>query len=218
MSASDLQNRLCEKAGKKVMLIITDNTSSIVNAKADNDILELRLHRIFLDAPDTVVETMGRWLSGKKLERDLIQEYIDQNQHQIAKNAADARDMVIRVDGRYHNLSEIRQYLSSTFLDNRSTATITWGRQVSKKRARSVRLGWYDPMRNMIGMSRRLDRQDIPRYMVEYVMFHEMLHEVLGIGERPDGKRDIHSNTFRLMEQTYPHYERAKIFERKKWG
>ena len=63
-------------------------------------------------------------------------------------------------------------------------------------------------------MNRKLDNPGVPRYFVEFVLFHEMLHEVLGIGERADGRRDIHGRVFRLMESTYPDYDRAMRFER----
>ncbi len=63
-------------------------------------------------------------------------------------------------------------------------------------------------------MNRKLDSAQVPAYFVEYILFHEMLHEVLGIGSRADGRRDIHGSLFRLMESTYPDFDRAQRFEK----
>lgn len=213
-----LQRELSSVSGRHVLLMLTDNTSTMLTARQQGGVVELRAHRMFLDAPDEVISALGRWLGGKRIKRDLVQEFIDANEHQVAQRARETRAPVIRTSGRHHNLLELRDYLNRTYLNNRSKAPVTWGRKVTRKKVRSVRLGCYDPLRQTITISRRLDRADIPKYMVEYVLFHEMLHEVLGIGERADGRRDIHGKTFKLMEKTYPNYEKARTFERKKWG
>lgn len=214
-----LQSSLTEAAGHQVLLMLTDNISSMLSVKREGpSLLTVRAHRMFLEAPAHVIDALGRWLAGETLQRDHVQEYIDQNMHQVRQRTADEIASRVQTAGRHYDLQEIHQSLNQRFMDNRSKAVITWGRQPSRKRVRSVRLGWFDPMRNTIGISRRLDRSDIPRYMIEFVVFHEMLHEVLGIGERDDGRRDIHGNEFRRLEKAFPQYERARAFERKKWG
>ncbi len=121
--------------------------------------------------------------------------------------------------GRCHDLAEYARHLNAAYLDGRSKASVRWGpRPRARGPTRTIRLGCYCPGRGRIIMNRRLDRPDIPRYFVEYVLFHEMLHEVLGIGERPDGRRDIHGSLFKLMERTYPGADRALAFERRYFG
>ena len=49
-------------------------------------------------------------------------------------------------------------------------------------------LGHYDPSHHMIVLSKILDRKEVARTAVEYVMFHEMLHlrhpvEHKGVGD-----------------------------------
>ena len=41
--------------------------------------------------------------------------------------------------------------------------------------------GYYDPHSNTITINRRFDTADTPRVLVEYVMYHEMLHQHLGV-------------------------------------
>ena len=119
--------------------------------------------------------------------------------------------------GRHHDLGEYADRLNALYLDGRSRAPVSWSARSPKAGTRSARLAYFDPAAVRIVMSRRLDQASAPRYFVEYVLFHEMLHEVLGIGRRRDGRRDIHGRLFRLMERTYPDYERALAYERRTW-
>ena len=182
-----------------------------------NGAIQVRAHRMFLEAPEEVVGAVGRMVRGDRRGRPAVQAFIRTRHDRIRPHERQARRVHLRTRGRHHDLAEIRAVLNATLLENRSQAPVTWGREVRRARARSVRLGWYDERRNLIGLSRRLDAADVPRYFVEYVMFHEMLHEVLGIRERPDGRREIHGRTFKFLEQTCPDFERARAFEKRKW-
>ena len=48
---------------------------------------------------------------------------------------------------------------------------LTWSGHVAKRS-----LGHYDPAHNTIVVSRVFDRKKTPRYAVEYLLYHEMLH------------------------------------------
>jgi hypothetical protein len=116
-------------------------------------------------------------------------------------------------EGIHHDLELYRQDLNHLYLNDRSQAGVTWGRKNPRPSRRSIRFACYDHSRNLIIMNRRLDSAAVPRYFIEYVLFHEMLHEMLGIGERADGRRDIHGPVFKLMESTFPDVAKALRFE-----
>jgi hypothetical protein len=74
-----------------------------------------------------------------------------------------------------------------------------------------ARLGYFDPTLDLIVLNRRLDRKDVPRLVVEYVLFHEMLH----IKHPRRAVRcgfQVHSPSFRREERRYAGYERALRF------
>lgn len=215
-SPAELQKHLSAAVGKRVMLMVTENASTMLSRRTEGDLILLRAHRIFLHAPDEVVDALAQWIRGEKGSRDLVQEYIHAC-HDVVQQSSQERRPVLRPQGRVYDLSLLHSELNRLYLGGRSTAAVTWGRR-PRRATRTIRLGSYDPLRHLITLSPRLDRRDVPQYMVEYVLFHEMLHEVLGIGERPDGRRKIHSKTFRLMEETFPDYERARAYEKKVWG
>ncbi len=214
----ELQAELGRLCGQPVLLMLTHNRSTMLSFRRRGELIELRAQRVFLEAPAEVVQALADWLQGRPRRDDLVQDFINARTAEMPPDPARPAASRPRRRGRVHDLEDMHQQLNQTYFDGRSRAAVVWGRRPATRGARQFRLGWYDPTRNLITLSRRLDQPDIPRYMLEYVLFHEMLHEILGIGRRADGRRDIHGRAFKLMEQTFPDYARAREFERKKWG
>ena len=215
----EMQNKLREISGRDILLMLTNNTQRILTIKESSQgSIALRAHKMFLHAEEDIILSLGRWIGGDSRERDRIKSYINANTIHIRQTAPAVRKTVLKPAGRYYNLSEMAQDINTRYLSGRSRADVTWGRKITRRKPTTIRLGWYDPIRNLITLSQRLDRRDVPVYMVEYVLFHEMLHEIIGIEKTPGGRRDIHSKKFNLMEQTYPYYNEAQQFEKKKWG
>ena len=69
--------------------------------------------------------------------------------------------------------------------------------------------GCYDPGPNQILLNRRMDRAGVPRYAVEYVLFHEMLH-VKHPTRRSGCSLISHSREFREEEKRFVKFERAR--------
>jgi hypothetical protein len=70
-------------------------------------------------------------------------------------------------------------------------------------------LGHYDPSHNTIVISSLLDRPEVPRLAVEYVMFHEMLHLRHPIEHR-GMRRCVHTREFKAAEEQFERFEEAK--------
>ena len=74
-----------------------------------------------------------------------------------------------------------------------------------------TQFGCFDPALDQIVMNRWLDRWAVPAYVVEYILFHEMLHVKHPLRAARCGI-EAHSNAFRQEEKRYRHYERARKF------
>ena len=70
-------------------------------------------------------------------------------------------------------------------------------------------LGHYDAPHNTIVISRLLDRPDVPRVAVEYVLFHEMLHLQHPV-DHTGMRRRVHTREFRDAEKKFPRLKEAK--------
>ena len=108
--------------------------------------------------------------------------------------------------GRCFNLQEIFQDLNRRFFHGElSPPRMGW----SPKRSRTS-LGHYDPAHHSITISRLLDSLQVPRCVVEYLVFHEMLH-IKYPTERRGPRRIVHSRNFRAEEKRFPQYEQARL-------
>ena len=106
--------------------------------------------------------------------------------------------------GRHYDLEEIFHRLNRRlFHGELAMPRLGWSRQ----RARTL-LGHYDSGHSTIIVSRVLDSPEVPRYLVEFVVYHEMLHIRFPI-ERNGHRRILHSREFRAAEKKFPDYDRA---------
>lgn len=76
------------------------------------------------------------------------------------------------------------------------------------RRSRTV-LGHYDSAHRTISVSRWLDSPGLPKYLVEYVVFHEMLHARFPVS-RKGHRRVVHSAQFRAAEKKFPKYDEVR--------
>jgi hypothetical protein len=71
--------------------------------------------------------------------------------------------------------------------------------------------GCYDPGPNQIVLNRRMDHSAVPQFVVEYVLFHEMLH-VKHPTRRSGCTLLSHSPEFRSEEKQFAHFALARKF------
>jgi hypothetical protein len=69
-------------------------------------------------------------------------------------------------------------------------------------------MGSYDPQEHSIRISKTMDDPTIPPFVIEYVMYHELLHAVLGL-PRVNKRVVMHSRRFKELETLYPRYQEA---------
>ena len=84
--------------------------------------------------------------------------------------------------------------------------TLGWIQRVSRRL-----LGHYDPAHDAIVISRLLDSPRIPAYVVEYVLYHEMLHVKHPAVYRSE-RRCVHTPEFKREEKRFPQYAEANRF------
>ncbi len=113
--------------------------------------------------------------------------------------------LMLPARGRYYDLEEIFRAHNQAFFEGQlRVSKIGWSRTPSA----SV-LGHYDPAHDTITISRLLDSARAPRLLVEYVLFHEMLHVRYPVVQN-DHRRIIHSALFRAAEKQFPDFRKAQ--------
>jgi hypothetical protein len=109
--------------------------------------------------------------------------------------------------GHCYDLGQLFEQLNRRYFGGRlRPPRLGWSR-----RAWLRQLGVFDPALRQIVLNRRLDRPSVPRYAVEYVLFHEMLH-VKHPARRSRCGLQTHSAHFRCEEKQFSEWERARRF------
>jgi hypothetical protein len=110
-------------------------------------------------------------------------------------------------EGRFYHLDEVFDSLNTRFFGGMlGRPDLTWSESVAKRA-----LGHYDAAHNTIVDSRIFDRPSSPRYAIEYLLYHEMLHlkhpvKLKGL------RRCVHSREFKAEERLFPHLAEAQAF------
>ena len=110
-------------------------------------------------------------------------------------------------EGRHHSLTDIfRQVNELYFGDQVEIRKIGWSARRSWGR-----LGHYDPVHNTITISPVLDSPKVPRSVVAFIVYHELLHTLFE-GRTAAGGRRHHPPEFRRAEKSHPDYRYAARF------
>ena len=110
-------------------------------------------------------------------------------------------------EGRFYHLEEVFDSLNLRFFGGLlGRPQLTWSEQTAKRA-----LGHYDSAHNMIVVSRVFDRPSSPRYAIEYLLYHEMLHLRHPVRRR-GLRRSVHSREFKAEEALFPQLKEALAF------
>ncbi|MFB6373046.1 MAG: hypothetical protein ABEN55_08015, partial [Bradymonadaceae bacterium] len=93
---------------------------------------------------------------------------------------------------------------------NLDEVSITWGRD--GRGTKSIRFGSFDFDQRLIRVHPALDQEWVPRYFVEFIVYHELLHAVCPPVEGEDG-RQVHTEEFIELERQFPRYRDAVEWE-----
>lgn len=201
----------------RLAIAITDNRYTMISVKRDKgSVFRARLHHMFLDAPPDVARALARYIAqnDQQASRDLGA-FIEHNQLQIRRsNRRRAAPVTLETRGEVFDLQQVFEELNVRYFQAKIDARITWGTRNGRRRRRSsIKMGSYSVEDRLIRIHPSLDRRFVPRYFLEWIVYHEMLHQVHDIPV-VGGRRQFHTAEFLFQERNYEHYERARDWER----
>jgi hypothetical protein len=109
--------------------------------------------------------------------------------------------------GQYYDLDQVFEDLNLRFFYGlMARPQMTWSGNHSLRS-----LGHYDPAHNTIVVSRVFDGPRVPRYAIDYLVYHEMLHLRHPVKLR-GSRRSVHPKAFRDDEKLFPELNEAQEF------
>jgi len=177
----------------------------------------VRLSDLLESAPDDVLYAIAHILLAKLYRKPMdracehrFRQYVTRKDvsamaHRVRQ--VRGRKRIASAQGRVYDLDAVFDELNTRFFHGLlARPQMTW----SRDHARNA-LGHYDPAHNAIVVSRIFDRPQVPRYAVEYLVYHEMLHLKHPVRRRGT-RRCVHSREFQADEKLFPQLAEAKRF------
>jgi len=181
--------------------------------------LYIRLSDLLEGASENVLHSIAHILLAKLYRVPIDRAHNARYRRYVASHDVSAKARLVRqmrgrkhirsARGHHYHLEEIFDDLNRRFFHGlMGRPQLTW----SQNPARSS-LGHYDPAHNAIVISRVFDHPRVPRYAVEYILYHEMLHLKHPVRLR-GSRRCVHSREFQEEEKMFPEHDKAKKFLR----
>jgi len=118
---------------------------------------------------------------------------------------ARANALMLKARGTVRDLGEVFGYVNSYYFRGRFEGPIlAWSSESPRQR-----LGYYFEPLNLLAVNRVFDSAKVPRYALEFVMYHELLHSECP-SEESHARRVHHTKQFRQREKQFTHYEDAQ--------
>jgi hypothetical protein len=179
--------------------------------------LLVRLSDLLEGAPEPVLQAIAHILVAKMyrkpVDRDAASRYHRYvSSRNISRKAHLVRQMRGRkrlhsAQGHSYDLKVVFEDLNLRFFHGLlARPQMTWSRDCTRNS-----LGHYDPAHNAIVVSRIFDHPRVPRFAVEYIVYHEMLHLKYPVRLR-GSRRCVHSAEFQAEEKLFPQLEEVKQF------
>ncbi len=209
-----LERKLELAIGGPVQLAVTDNRQRMITHTRERGTLRVRIHMMFLDAPERVQDALIHYVLGADREASqAVGTYIDANTHRI--RASRRVRGPLRTRGKTHDLREIFDRVNETYFGARlGDVLITWGRRTRPGEAprHTIKLGSYSAEERLVRVHPVLDKPWVPRYFVSYIVYHELVHHLVP-PVRIGGQVILHPPEFMRRERQFRHYERAIAWE-----
>jgi hypothetical protein len=107
--------------------------------------------------------------------------------------------------GSTYDLREVFDTLNRDWFDNALASYVRWGDYASLTSYQTSRTAPGGSRYNLITIAGTYDHHSVPRFAIEGVMYHEMLH----IAVPPvlvNGRRVVHGPAFKRAEKRFAHY------------
>jgi hypothetical protein len=148
----------------------------------------------------------------KELEHGVLEFIASSGKAHTALRRIASQDF--RSRGRLYDLGEIFQSLNSSYFGGKLSSYIRWG----KSSGRSYQRSFTDAQgrrQNLISIAQLYDATDVPRFAIEGIVFHEMLHIAVPPYKR-NFKNVIHGREFKRAERSFPYFKEWRQWERQR--
>lgn len=181
----------------------------LYRARREAEGWQLTASELFVGAPAEVLQALVLAGLDVQVEGQLpsLRAYADSEEAaevQVALAVAEG-EPPLAASGQHCDLDVVFDRVNAACFGGRlSRPRLVWSRGHTQRK-----MGHYQFASDTVMLSVTLDDARVPEYVVDFVMYHELVHRVLG-APMVGGRVRSHTPEFRRREREFPDYERAQ--------
>ena len=155
-------------------------------------------------------ESLACHAAGIKSDRHLVHRKMMGRAYQSIRTELESLGgQVIRSTGSYHDLIESFDRVNRKYFNGSLTRPrLAWSGRLSRRV-----FGHYDLIHDTVSVGSALDDPGVPQYVVDFIMYHELLHKKHGAAWSND-RMNVHTSEFKRDERKFEQYKAAESFIR----
>ena len=168
------------------------------------------MHRMFLEAPKNVMEELACYLRKKsKVPSPVVKAFIEESTRKL-DYSHQLKPRQMQTLGHIYNLEKLYEQINSQYFHGKVKLKITWYGKTTSRRRNKVTFGLYSEPMKLIKIHRMLDNLSVPDYVIQFVIYHEMLHHTCPAHVDKKGTLHMHDREFKKREEEFQHYRLAQ--------
>jgi hypothetical protein len=186
-------------------------TTHLYRSRIEQDGITITVNEGFVGAPHPVIKALvyAALHHPEKKHAAQVKAYgaTDAFEENLLSLEMMTADLSTSTQGQYYDLAAVFDRVNAAYFDGvLSAPRLTWNKTLTHRK-----FGHYQFNTDTVMLSLSLDDAAVPPYVVEFVMYHELLHKHLGV-KLINGRRYAHTTEFRNAERCFAQYEQAKAF------
>jgi len=203
--------KLLPKYRKYGVEFIFFHTSALFQIQGKSSLIQITAQESLTSAPDTVLTALLETALGKPSQstRQHIQEYTFSPYYQSTREHLEYLGIPKGSfsKGSVHDLAEsFKRVNLSYFGDEITDPHLVWNNRLTVRK-----FGHYQWDTDTVMVSRTLDQRRVPEFVVDYVMYHELLHKKLG-ARLVNSRRMVHTSRFHQEEAKFARLDEAQRY------
>ncbi len=200
----------CHKKSSKIDFSFY-HISPLYKVKTKGNIHKVVIGESFIFSSDQVLMALMKTTlcSSINSERDMIKTYSTTAEYQRVREHLEYLSIPPESfsGGAYHNLIESFYRVNKYYFNGKlKMPHLVWSNRLTRRK-----FGHYQEDTNTVLISRTLDHRRTPLFVLDYVMYHELLHKMLG-SRLKKNRRYIHTREFKKLDTAYPNFEKAQKY------
>jgi hypothetical protein len=174
-----------------------------VRGGSDGTLVHLPMPMVSFD--EGLFRTLASHAILKQSSSELILQAMMGPAYQAILAQVEPRDKDSDGPGIHHHLTEVFDRVNAAyFAGAMPRPALEWNRTFTVRK-----FGHYDCLRDAVMVGSSLDRRDVPPFVVDFIVYHELLHKHLGVRWQ-NGRKALHTPEFLAQEKRFQQYGEAQ--------